>query len=467
MKKLFFLSLLTFLLIFTKSLATQPLVLAGEDRYETSFKVNESLNKGSDALILVSGHDYKSQVIASSLSEKLSSRLYYLKDDNLDKRIEDLAKDMRIRKIYLFEGEKNFSEDIKNKLRNLKELEIISLKDDKDQIDINRKYFREASKAILISKENYADGISAVSLAINKSYPIYLIDENNARMIGENLKKDGIKESIIVAGPSSLSFNLEEFFPNPIRICGPDRYETSLNLFEKYYPKSDSIVITKGDNFADAILSGPVSYQNSTITLLVKEKLSDLDFYNLDYKRLTVVGGRLDRVRKKDYDKVLYLSPHQDDELVFFAPAIREDLKAGKEVYIALLTNGEKTGAITLINEKLAKDKKIGPIELIKARNLEFKHSCMELGIKKENIFFFGYTNLAINEKDVEDSLKSLRKKLGNDILIKALSPYKYELNRDHSLIGRVTKKFAIENNLALYLFGGDYNFKKEIIGQL
>lgn len=34
----------------------------------------------------------------------------------------------------------------------------------------------------------------------------------------------------------------------------------------------------------------------------------------------------------------------------------------------------------------------------------------MELGIKKENIFFFGYTNLAINEKDVEDSLKSLRK---------------------------------------------------------
>lgn len=106
MKKLFFLSLLTFLLIFTKSLATQPLVLAGEDRYETSFKVNESLNKGSDALILVSGHDYKSQVIASSLSEKLSSRLYYLKDDNLDKRIEDLAKDMRIRKIYLFEGEK-------------------------------------------------------------------------------------------------------------------------------------------------------------------------------------------------------------------------------------------------------------------------------------------------------------------------------------------------------------------------
>lgn len=212
MKKLFFLSLLTFLLIFTKSLATQPLVLAGEDRYETSFKVNESLNKGSDALILVSGHDYKSQVIASSLSEKLSSRLYYLKDDNLDKRIEDLAKDMRIRKIYLFEGEKNFSEDIKNKLRNLKELEIISLKDDKDQIDINRKYFREASKAILISKENYADGISAVSLAINKSYPIYLIDENNARMIGENLKKDGIKESIIVAGPSSLSFNLEEFF---------------------------------------------------------------------------------------------------------------------------------------------------------------------------------------------------------------------------------------------------------------
>lgn len=45
--------------------------------------------------------------------------------------------------------------------------------------------------------------------------------------------------------------------------------------------------------------------------------------------------------------------------------------------------------------------------------------------------------------------------------MIKALSPYKYELNRDHSLIGRVTKKFAIENNLALYLFGGDYNFKK------
>lgn len=97
--------------------------------------------------------------------------------------------------------------------------------------------------------------------------------------------------------------------------------------------------------------------------------------------------GDLIELERRIMTKVLYLSPHQDDELVFFAPAIREDLKAGKEVYIALLTNGEKTGAITLINEKLAKDKKIGPIELIKARNLEFKHSCMELGIKKKIYF--------------------------------------------------------------------------------
>lgn len=76
---------------------------------------------------------------------------------------------------------------------------------------------------------------------------------------------------------------------------------------------------------------------------------------------------------------VLFLSPHQDDELLTFGiPIIRALEQKNTEVYIALITDG---GA-SAVKNKLGLEREA----FVSARDQEFRASCAALGLKPENI---------------------------------------------------------------------------------
>ncbi len=80
-----------------------------------------------------------------------------------------------------------------------------------------------------------------------------------------------------------------------LRIAGEDRYRTSIKIAKSSYKKNDTIFITSGENFTDALYGGPlVSLKNSSLILSPKDKLTkDIKdtLASLDTKNITILGG--------------------------------------------------------------------------------------------------------------------------------------------------------------------------------
>jgi len=96
-------------------------------------------------------------------------------------------------------------------------------------------------------------------------------------------------------------------------------------------------------------------------------------------------------------EKVLFISPHQDDELLSLGvnAANYIEKKGNKNVYVLLITNGAKSNVRkTLHNQKSCKlhngihNYDLSRDEFIKARDREFTDSCLNIGYRKENICF-------------------------------------------------------------------------------
>lgn len=52
----------------------------------------------------------------------------------------------------------------------------------------------------------------------------------------------------------------------------------------------------------------------------------------------------------------IYFVPHPDDEVLTYSVPIENDLRAGKKVYLVLLTAGEDSIALRRINERVEPD---------------------------------------------------------------------------------------------------------------
>lgn len=103
---------------------------------------------------------------------------------------------------------------------------------------------------------------------------------------------------------------------------------------------------------------------------------------------------------------VVYLLPHQDDEM-FMAGQIKSNLEAGREVYVAIVTDGGASIVRNQLNGRDENGKKVyAPIDkkyhnpteegyapldrqaFAKARNVEMYHSLRWLGVSPDHIIF-------------------------------------------------------------------------------
>lgn len=80
------------------------------------------------------------------------------------------------------------------------------------------------------------------------------------------------------------------------RVSGTNRYDTSVKVSQKGWPKgADSVVIAVGDNFPDALAGAPLAYKyNAPILLVPKNKLSGNVYHEikrLGAKKAFILGG--------------------------------------------------------------------------------------------------------------------------------------------------------------------------------
>lgn len=174
----------------------------------------------------------------------------------------------------------------------------------KTSAEVSKVSYIKSENAILVSGENYPDGLTGGVLGSVLNGPVLLTAKNAIPASVENeILRLGVKNIYIIGGTGSVSKNVENSLShlNVVRISGDNRIETASNVAEymqnlkKNKSNSSYFALANGFNFADALSAGGYLANTKIPLLLTDNKTfgkSNLDYirnYNVD--KAILLGG--------------------------------------------------------------------------------------------------------------------------------------------------------------------------------
>ena len=172
-------------------------------------------------------------------------------------------------------------------------------------INISKKYYDKAKTVIVVRHDLFPDSMTASVLAKLKDAPILLnpTDKLDSR-VGDEIKRLGAEEVIIVGGQNSVSEKVREELKsydadkNVERIAGTDRYGTSEMVAKRVVGitgKKNTGVVASGQVFPDALSVGTFASREGYPILLVKKDSVPSQIQNaikdLDINKTYIAGG--------------------------------------------------------------------------------------------------------------------------------------------------------------------------------
>lgn len=164
--------------------------------------------------------------------------------------------------------------------------------------------WQQGGSVVLASGANYPDALAASALAGDLNAPIMLTDPNGLSSETEqriqNFKPSRV---YIIGGKAAVSASVERRVAqlagsgaNIHRIAGDTRYDTSLKVASSLSNPSDTIIVTTGTNYADALSISPYAFATGSPVVLSSPSsgLSDSALKAIKkagYKKAVIVGG--------------------------------------------------------------------------------------------------------------------------------------------------------------------------------
>lgn len=173
----------------------------------------------------------------------------------------------------------------------------------KTAVNVQRHYFANTNKVILVNDNAYPDAISATNVSMGK-YPLLYTGKNSLSVETKSaLDKMFLDEIYLMGGVNTISKNVEnklrKNFPHAkiTRIMGNNRYDTSAES-ARTRANTTNLIFAAGTNYADALYATSLAaHQNAPILLVSNEGLSQStrkfiqSIGNID--NVTIVGGEI------------------------------------------------------------------------------------------------------------------------------------------------------------------------------
>lgn len=164
--------------------------------------------------------------------------------------------------------------------------------------------WQRGGAVVLASGANYPDALAASALAGDLNAPIMLTDPNGLSSETEwriqNLQPSRV---YIIGGDAAVSKDVGRRVAQVagsgvkiIRVAGDTRYDTSLKVASRLSAASDTVIVTTGANYADALSISPYAFATGSPVVLA-DPSSGLsgsaleDIRAAGYKKAVIVGG--------------------------------------------------------------------------------------------------------------------------------------------------------------------------------
>lgn len=278
--------------------------ISGVDREQTAIEVSKKMFKdGTNKVVLANKNNYSDVLTAAPFAKANNASLLYISSNSISKEVMSEIARLKAKEITIIGGEKSVNEGLKKELekRNFKVDRLSGADRYKTSAQIAAKLIDDKTTSLEIaSGENYADALSLNNAAEKDKAPILLVRVNSIDKSVEDVIKSSKASLINIAGgeksvSESTKANIKKISNATVnRMGGADRYETSI-LLAKYSGAKEVVVVTSGENFADALVAAPFSAkQNGAILLTNKEKLgqkAEQFIKDNKFNKSYVIGG--------------------------------------------------------------------------------------------------------------------------------------------------------------------------------
>ncbi|MFN2102067.1 cell wall-binding repeat-containing protein [Finegoldia dalianensis] len=278
--------------------------ISGENRVQTSIEVSKKMFKeGTNKVVLANQDNYSDVLTAAPFAKANNASLLYVSSNSISKEVMSEIARLKAKEITIIGGEKSVNEGLKKELekRNFKVDRLSGADRYKTSAQIASKLITDKTTTLEIaSGENYADALSLNNAAEKDKAPILLVRVNAIDKSVEDVIKSSKASLINIAGgEKSVSeitkANIKKISNAAVnRMGGSDRYETSI-LLAKYSGAKKVVVVTSGENFADALIAAPFSAkQKGAILLTNKDKLgqnAEQFIKDTKFNKSYVIGG--------------------------------------------------------------------------------------------------------------------------------------------------------------------------------
>lgn len=173
----------------------------------------------------------------------------------------------------------------------------------KTAVNVQRHYFANTNKVILVNDNAYPDAISATNVSMGK-YPLLYTGKNSLSIETKSaLDKMFLDEIYLMGGANTISKKVENSlkrnFPHAkiTRIMGNNRYDTSAES-ARTRAKTTNLIFAAGTNYADALYATSLAaHQNAPILLVSNDGInqSTANFIKSlgNIHNVTIVGGEI------------------------------------------------------------------------------------------------------------------------------------------------------------------------------
>lgn len=260
----------------------QSLRLGGTNRYETASNISSTQFESADVVYIANGLRTADALVMGILTKIENGPLLLSDGTTLEPHVLTELERLHPQKVVLIGGEHALSADMEYVITQT------------IPTDVQRIYGQNRFETALVIAENFlkdhpvkevflaeglggVDAISISSPSTGFDIPIFLTEKSELNpSVKEALRSHSIEKVTLVGGSAALSESVEEELQQmgiqTVRLFGQDRFETSLAINKKYYPKADQVFIANGLRFVDALACGPLAGHRKAPMVLVESQ---------------------------------------------------------------------------------------------------------------------------------------------------------------------------------------------------
>lgn len=284
--------------------------LSGPDRYVTAIETSKQVypdgfasDKAQKTVILATGSKFADALSAGPLASKLDGAPILLtKATELHQGVLEEVNRLGAEKVVIIGGKSAVPKNAESifKSKGLK-VERIS---GEDRYATNRAILErlgEMNGVFLASGQGFADALAAAPIAAKKGWGILLSEQSWISQ--QSLPYVKGEEVVIVGGNAAISENVEDSLSGAAkvtRLSGSDRYETLAKLLWAFSSdlQGESVLVSTGSNFPDALVSAPLAvHYDAPLVLVGKNRNRSVESFLMAHtndvrvNQIAAIGG--------------------------------------------------------------------------------------------------------------------------------------------------------------------------------